>query len=94
MYTLSLHDALPILGGIMTGADALEFLIAGASAVEVGTANFVDPDAAIRIVGEIADWCEARGVRRVRDVVGTVKAWKEVRPERGRAPVRKRRRVT
>jgi dihydroorotate dehydrogenase (NAD+) catalytic subunit len=61
------------MGGIMTGADALEFLIAGASAVEVGTASFVDPDAAVRIAGEIEEWCEAHGVSRVRDVVGTVK---------------------
>jgi dihydroorotate dehydrogenase (NAD+) catalytic subunit len=61
------------MGGIMTGADALEFLIAGASAVEVGTASFVDPDAAVRIAGEIEEWCEARGISRVRDVVGTVK---------------------
>ncbi len=48
-------------------------MIAGAWAVEVGTANFVDPDAAVRIVGEIDAWCEARGVARVRDVVGTVR---------------------
>jgi dihydroorotate dehydrogenase (NAD+) catalytic subunit len=61
------------MGGIMTGADALEFLIAGASAVEVGTANFVDPDASVRIVGEIRGWCEAHGIARVQDVVGTVK---------------------
>jgi dihydroorotate dehydrogenase (NAD+) catalytic subunit len=61
------------MGGIMTGADALEFLVAGASAVEVGTASFVDPDAAVRIAGEIEEWCEAHGVSRVRDVVGTVK---------------------
>jgi dihydroorotate dehydrogenase (NAD+) catalytic subunit len=61
------------MGGIMTGADALEFLVAGASAVEVGTANFVDPDAALRIVGEIEGWCETHGIARVRDVVRTIK---------------------
>jgi len=61
------------MGGIMTGADALEFLVAGAAAVEVGTANFVDPDAAVRIVSEIKGWCEAHGVAAVREVVGTVK---------------------
>ena len=61
------------MGGIMTGADALEFLVAGASAVEVGTASFVDPDAAVRIVGEIERWCEARGVAAVRDLVGTLR---------------------
>jgi dihydroorotate dehydrogenase (NAD+) catalytic subunit len=61
------------MGGIMTGADALEFLVAGAAAVEVGTASFVDPDAAGRIVAEIERWCEAHGVAAVREVVGTLK---------------------
>jgi dihydroorotate dehydrogenase (NAD+) catalytic subunit len=61
------------MGGIMTGTDALEFLVAGAAAVEVGTANFVDPDAAARIVAEIERWCEAHRVAAIRDVVGTLK---------------------
>ncbi len=61
------------MGGITTGLDALEFLVAGAAAVEVGTANFVDPDAAVRIVGEVERWCEAHGVAAVREVVGTLK---------------------
>jgi len=61
------------MGGIMTGTDALEFLVAGAAAVEVGTANFVDPDAALRIVAEMESWCEAHGVAAVSEVVGTIK---------------------
>jgi dihydroorotate dehydrogenase (NAD+) catalytic subunit len=61
------------MGGIMTGADALEFLVAGAAAVEVGTANFIDPDAPGRIVDEIEGWCESHGVAAVRDVVGSLK---------------------
>jgi dihydroorotate dehydrogenase (NAD+) catalytic subunit len=61
------------MGGITTGTDALEFLLAGASAVEVGTANFVDPDAAVRILREIEDWCAGHGIARVRDVVGTLR---------------------
>jgi len=60
------------MGGIMTGPDALEFLMAGAAAVEVGTANFVDPDAAVRIVAGIERWCAAHGVPAVRDVIGTL----------------------
>jgi len=60
------------MGGIMTGTDALEFLVAGASAVEVGTANFVDPDAAVRVVAEMERWCDAHGVAAVRDIVGTL----------------------
>ncbi|MGA2532228.1 MAG: dihydroorotate dehydrogenase [Candidatus Aminicenantales bacterium] len=76
VYQVASRVKVPVIGmgGIMTGADALEFLIAGASAVQVGTANFVDPDAAVRIIGEIAGWCEAHGVARVRDLVGTVRA--------------------
>jgi len=62
------------MGGIMTGADALEFLVAGAAAVEVGTASFIDPDAAARTVAEIEGWCEAHGIAAVRDVVGTIRA--------------------
>jgi dihydroorotate dehydrogenase (NAD+) catalytic subunit len=61
------------MGGIMTGADALEFLIAGARAVEVGTANFVDPAAVARIVAEIAAYCDRKGVPRVSDLVGTLR---------------------
>jgi dihydroorotate dehydrogenase (NAD+) catalytic subunit len=77
VYQVASRVKVPVIGmgGIMTGADALEFMVAGASAVEVGTANFVDPDAAVRIVGEIGTWCEAHGVGRVRDVVGTVRAF-------------------
>jgi dihydroorotate dehydrogenase (NAD+) catalytic subunit len=60
------------MGGIMSGADALEFLIAGARAVEIGTANFVDPDAPIRILGEMKEFCERRGISRIEDVVGTL----------------------
>lgn len=61
------------MGGIMTGTDALEFLMAGAAAVEVGTASFVDPDAAARIVDEMEGWCAAHGVAAVRDLVGALR---------------------
>ncbi len=75
VYQVASRVRVPVIGmgGIMTGADAVEFMVAGASAVEVGTANFVDPDAAVRIVGEIGAWCGAHGVARVRDLVGTVR---------------------
>lgn len=61
------------LGGIATGTDAAEFLIAGASAVEVGTANFWDPAAPIRIARELDAFLAAEGVHRVQDLVGTLK---------------------
>ena len=61
------------MGGIRTGTDALEFLIAGARAVQVGTANLVDPDACPRIVAELEDYARRRGLERIEDIVGTVK---------------------
>jgi dihydroorotate dehydrogenase (NAD+) catalytic subunit len=61
------------MGGIMNGQDALEFLIVGARAVEVGTANFVDPGASIRIVKEIQNYCLEKSISRVEDVIGTLK---------------------
>ncbi len=74
VYQAASRVKIPVIGvgGIMTGADALEFLIAGAKAVEVGTASFVDPDAPVRIIREIEEFCERHGVSRVEDVVGTL----------------------
>ena len=60
------------LGGITSGQDVAEFLLAGASAVQVGTANFSDPAAAGRIVDELEDFCRAQGVSRVSDLVGAL----------------------
>lgn len=71
------HRALPGLpvigmGGIMDGTDAVEFMLAGASAVAVGTANFVDPDAAGRVVDGIREYCSLHGVARAADLVGAL----------------------
>lgn len=60
------------VGGIMTGEDAVEFLLAGAAAVQVGTANFIDPNATLRVIDGIADYCAAHGVVRARDLVGAL----------------------
>lgn len=61
------------LGGIATGEDAAEFLIAGAQAVEVGTANFWDPASALRIARELGEFCRREGVAKVTDLIGTLK---------------------
>jgi dihydroorotate dehydrogenase (NAD+) catalytic subunit len=61
------------LGGIMTGRDAVEFLIVGARAVEVGTANLIDPGASLRIIGEIQDYCRQEGIERVTDITGSLR---------------------
>jgi dihydroorotate dehydrogenase (NAD+) catalytic subunit len=60
------------LGGIASGADAAEFLIAGARAVQVGTANFADPTAPQRIAHELDEVLEKLGVGKVSDLVGTI----------------------
>jgi dihydroorotate dehydrogenase (NAD+) catalytic subunit len=61
------------LGGIVTGEDAAEFLIAGATAVQVGTANFWDPQACVRIACELGEWLRREKVASVREIVGTLK---------------------
>jgi dihydroorotate dehydrogenase (NAD+) catalytic subunit len=61
------------LGGIATGVDAAEFLIAGASAVQVGTATFWDPASPVRIARELGEWMTREKVAAVADLVGTLK---------------------
>lgn len=60
------------LGGIMNGRDALEFILAGATAIEVGTANFIDPAVTVKIVDEINDYCECHGVEKITDLIGAI----------------------
>lgn len=60
------------LGGIMCGRDALEFILAGATAVQVGTANFIDPAVTVKIVDEIDDYCRRHGVSSVRELIGAI----------------------
>jgi dihydroorotate dehydrogenase (NAD+) catalytic subunit len=62
------------LGGISTAEDALEFLVTGASAIQVGTATFVRPGAAAQIVSGIDEYCRDAGVTRVTDLVGTLRS--------------------
>ncbi|MBI3844585.1 MAG: dihydroorotate dehydrogenase [Planctomycetes bacterium] len=61
------------IGGITNATDALEFLVAGASAVQVGTANFVDPTVSVRIVDEMNRLLDEQGIAAARDVVGTLR---------------------
>ena len=58
------------LGGILTGRDALEFIMAGAALVQVGTANFMDPGACVRITREIGEWMDAHGVATLDEIRG------------------------
>lgn len=67
--------SIPIIGmgGIMTAEDAVEFMLAGASAVAVGTGNFVDPTATMRVVDGLEAYCRGRGISAVKDLIGAVK---------------------
>jgi dihydroorotate dehydrogenase (NAD+) catalytic subunit len=60
------------IGGIMTAEDALEFLIAGAAAVQVGTANFVNPRATMEILAGIVAYLRAHGFSRLTDLIGSL----------------------
>ena len=75
VYQAAQAVRLPIigLGGIWTGRDALEFMVAGAAAVQVGTASFADPRATLRIIGEMEDYCRHRGLASVRSLIGTLR---------------------
>jgi dihydroorotate dehydrogenase (NAD+) catalytic subunit len=63
---------LPVIGigGIMTHEDAIEFMMAGASAVQVGTANFIDPSASEKIADGIKTYCEQNGIMGINEIVG------------------------
>ncbi|MCB9017250.1 MAG: dihydroorotate dehydrogenase [Paludibacteraceae bacterium] len=58
------------LGGIMNATDAVEFLLAGASAIEIGTANFIDPTITIKVAEGINDYLERHGFKSVKDIIG------------------------
>lgn len=73
------HHALPDLpivgvGGVSTGVDAIELLLAGASAVQVGTATFADPRSAGRVADDIRSWCSRRGIASVTELIGDARA--------------------
>ena len=75
VYEVARSVAIPVIGmgGIMTGEDAIEFMLAGAVAVQVGTANFTDPYAMPRIISEMSDWLDRHGIDNVNEIINTVK---------------------
>jgi dihydroorotate dehydrogenase (NAD+) catalytic subunit len=60
------------LGGIMNATDAIEFMLAGASAIQVGTANFVDPTVSVKIVDGINEYLDRHGFESVKDIIGAL----------------------
>jgi dihydroorotate dehydrogenase (NAD+) catalytic subunit len=64
---------IPIIGvgGIISAEDALEFMMAGASAISIGAGNMIDPCISIRILEEMTDWCSSHGVHQLKDIIGS-----------------------
>ena len=61
------------MGGIMNATDAIEFILAGASAIQVGTANFIDPQVSVKIIDGITAYCEEQNVEKASDLTGRLK---------------------
>jgi dihydroorotate dehydrogenase (NAD+) catalytic subunit len=74
VYETARAVSIPILGmgGIVTAEDAVEFLLAGATAVEVGTASYADPRAVERLVRGLESWCRGHQVERVASLTGAL----------------------
>lgn len=60
------------LGGIMDATDALEFMMCGARAIQIGTANFIDPTVTMKVIDGINDWCDRHGVADINEIVGVI----------------------
>ena len=58
------------LGGIMNAKDAIEFLMAGACAIEIGTANFIDPAVSVKVAQGINDWLDQHGCKSIKEIIG------------------------
>ena len=76
VYEASRAVGIPVIGigGIMNAVDAVEFMLAGASAIQVGTANFVRPGAAVEIIDGIALYCRQKGFASVREIIGKLES--------------------
>ena len=77
VYQVSHACKLPIIGmgGILTGEDAIEMMMAGASAVQMGTAIFNDPYAPIKVCEGMEKFLAEQKIEKISDIVGTVKPW-------------------
>ena len=60
------------LGGIMNACDAVEFLLAGATAIQIGTANFIDPTVTLKVAEGINDYLDRHGYQSVREIIGAL----------------------
>lgn len=60
------------LGGIMNGRDAVEFMLAGATAIEIGTANFIDPTVTMKVIDFMEDYCDRHGIADINEIIGCI----------------------
>lgn len=60
------------LGGIMNGRDAIEFMLAGATAVEIGTANFIDPTVTMKVIDYMNDYCQRHNIADINEIIGEI----------------------
>ena len=76
VYQVAKAVKIPVvgLGGISTAKDAIEFLMCGATAIEIGTANFLDPAISIKVRDGINDWLDSHGVHDIHDIIGCLDA--------------------
>jgi dihydroorotate dehydrogenase (NAD+) catalytic subunit len=75
VWQVAQRVAIPVIGigGIMNAEDALEFMIAGAKAVQIGTANFINPRATIEIIDDIRHYLQDNKIKNIQDIVGTLR---------------------
>jgi dihydroorotate dehydrogenase (NAD+) catalytic subunit len=74
VYQVAKAVKIPVigLGGICSAKDAIEFLMAGATAIEIGTANFLDPAVSIKVRDGINDWLDSHGCQSVEEIIGVI----------------------
>jgi len=74
VYQISQAVKIPILGlgGIMNGEDAIEFMVAGATAISIGTGNFIDPEISIKTIAGIEKFMRENKIEDINDIIGTV----------------------
>ena len=74
VYQVAKAVKIPVigLGGICSAKDAIEFLMAGATAIEIGTANFLDPAVSIKVRDGINDWLDGHGCQSVEEIIGVI----------------------
>ena len=74
VYQVAKAVKIPVvgLGGISSAHDAIEFLMAGATAIEIGTANFLDPAITVKVKDGINEWLDAHGCSSVQEIIGVL----------------------